>query len=252
MSGIVNPMQVIHGDCLDALKTLPDHSATAFFCDLPYGETGREWDCPIDLDAFWSEAVRVGKPDCVYAFTATFRFAVRLYQSNPAMFRYDCVLQKSNISNPFLSGFRHLPKHELLLVFYKRKPKWRRDAYHVRTGSTLSTTAPDTLWGKTSGAFTRRGPNFDPPLPTTLLSSDTNDAKSKHRTRKDPRVIRDLLKYWCAPGDLVVDPTCGSGSTAEACADLGLLFVGIEKDATFYEEARALVATLTTENETNT
>lgn len=231
-------MQVIHGDCLDVLKTLPDACATAFFCDLPYGETGREWDCAVDLDAFWLEALRVGAPDCVFAFTATFRFAVRLFQSNPAMFRYDCVLQKSNISNPFMSGFRHMPKHELLLVFYRRKPKWRRDAYHTRTGRcTPSAASPGALWGKTSGAFTRRGPNFQPPLPTTLLPSDTNDAKSQHGTRKDPRMIRDLLKYWCAPGDLVVDPTCGSGSAALACADLGLRFVGIEKDAAFHAQA---------------
>lgn len=223
--------RVLHGDCLDVLPTLPDASAAAFFCDLPYGETGAHWDRALDLDEFWRQAVRVGKPDCVFAFTATFRFAVRLHASNPAMFRYECVVQKSNVSNPMLAGFRHMPKHELLLVFYKRKPRWRRDAHHTRTGTSPSVASPDALWGKTSGAFTRRGPNFQPPLPTTLLRSDTNGAKSKHGTRKDPRMIRDLLKYWCEPGDLVVDPTCGSGATAEACAQLGLRFVGIEKDA---------------------
>ena len=188
-------MQFVHGDCLEVLKTLPASSAAAFFCDLPYGETGAEWDRPINMDAFWQEAIRVGKPNCVFAFTATFRFAVKLYESNPAMFRYDCVIEKSNVSNPILSGFRHMPKHELLLVFHASRPKWRRDAYHTRVGTTPSVASPNTLWGKSSGSFTRRGRNFEPPLPTTVLKSNTNGAKSKHGTRKDPAMIRELLKY---------------------------------------------------------
>ena len=209
------------GDCLDLLPKVPDNSVQCFFCDLPYGMTSHRWDVPIHLPSLWKELHRAGKDDCVYAFTASFLFAIELYKSNPRDFRYECTIVKSQHSNPLCSGYRHLPKHELLLVFYRKKPKWRRDVYHRKLDL--------------SGVF--KGAQYEPSLPTTIIHSNTNDAKSKHPCRKDPKMIEYLLRYWCDPGDTVCDPTMGSGATGEAARKLGLSFTGIEKDADIYMRA---------------
>ena len=38
------------GDCLDLLGSIPDGSIDMVLCDLPYGMTRNAWDCEIDLD----------------------------------------------------------------------------------------------------------------------------------------------------------------------------------------------------------
>ena len=50
---------LLHGDCLELMKTLDDDSVDLIFCDLPYGQTSCKWDCPIDLDLFWLEVMRM-------------------------------------------------------------------------------------------------------------------------------------------------------------------------------------------------
>ena len=52
---------LLHGDCLEKMKGLDDDSIDLIFCDLPYGQTSCKWDCPIDLDKFWVEVVRIKK-----------------------------------------------------------------------------------------------------------------------------------------------------------------------------------------------
>ena len=51
-------------------------------------------------------------------------------------------------------------------------------------------------------------------------------------------IIKDVIKYWTDPGDIVIDPTMGSGSTGEACKELELHFIGIEKDEKWFNVAK--------------
>lgn len=44
-------------------------------------------------------------------------------------------------------------------------------------------------------------------------------------------IIRRLLIASCKPNGIVLDPFCGSGTVGEVCADLGLRFVGLDKDS---------------------
>lgn len=56
-------------------------------------------------------------------------------------------------------------------------------------------------------------------------------AESEHPTTKPQSWMRRTVEVFSEPGDLVLDPFCGSGSTGVACAALGRDFIGIEKDA---------------------
>lgn len=46
-------MRLIHGDCLEEMKTLPDKSIDMILCDLPYGTTKNSWDSVIDPVELW-------------------------------------------------------------------------------------------------------------------------------------------------------------------------------------------------------
>ena len=115
---------LLHGDCLELMKTLDDDSVDLIFCDLPYGQTSCKWDCPIDLDLFWLEVMRIKKLNTPIFMTTTTKFGVSLINSAPKKchFRYDIVWVKSAPAG-FLSA-KKMPmrKHEMIYVFYEKLP----------------------------------------------------------------------------------------------------------------------------------
>ena len=46
-----------------------------------------------------------------------------------------------------------------------------------------------------------------------------------------------ILKYYTKEGDVVLDPTMGSGSMGKACKDMNRYFIGIELDQEIYNTA---------------
>ena len=42
----------IHGDCMEILPLLPDHSVDMILCDLPYQMTRNAWDCSLPLEDY--------------------------------------------------------------------------------------------------------------------------------------------------------------------------------------------------------
>ena len=78
-------------------------------------------------------------------------------------------------------------------------------------------------------------PLYDPPLPTTML--EIKSTRGKHSTEKPVALMEWLLKYFSKEGDVVLDPTMGSGSTGVACNNMNRNFIGIEMDPEIYEIA---------------
>ena len=62
--------------------------------------------------------------------------------------------------------------------------------------------------------------------------------ESRHCTAKSPSLMRWLVSLVSAPGELVLDPFCGSGTTGQACLELGRKFFGVELSRQFLDEAR--------------
>lgn len=66
---------------------------------------------------------------------------------------------------------------------------------------------------------------------------DSNHPK-EHMTQKPVRLMRELVALFTQPGDVVLDPYMGSGTTGVAALALGRGFVGIEREARHVETAR--------------
>jgi DNA modification methylase len=87
--------------------------------------------------------------------------------------------------------------------------------------------------------------HFDPKLPTSVVdepvsmfeSTKVFIGKRHHQTEKPQDILEFFLKYWTDEGDVVLDPTMGSGSTGVACKKLNRNFIGYEKDEKIYEVA---------------
>tara|TARA_R110001592_G_scaffold360488_1_gene668917 strand:- start:53 stop:931 length:879 start_codon:yes stop_codon:yes gene_type:complete len=76
---------------------------------------------------------------------------------------------------------------------------------------------------------------YDPPLPNSLL--EVKSTRGKHSTEKPVELIKWLLKYYSKEGDIVLDPTMGSGSSGVACKEMKRDFIGIEMNPEIYEVA---------------
>ena len=91
------------------------------------------------------------------------------------------------------------------------------------------------------------GQAFDPPNPASVLeeedpltvfkSKKVFIGKRNHQTEKPQDILEFFLKYWTDEGDVVLDPTMGSGSTGVACKKLGREFIGIELDEKYFNVA---------------
>ena len=274
---------LLHGDCLDELKSVDDESIDLIFCDLPYGQTSCKWDCKIDLDKLWIEIMRVKKLNTPIFFTTTTKFGVELINSAPkkCYFRYDIVWVKSAPAG-FLSA-KKMPmrKHEMVYVFYEKLPfydlsshkhkfikeepkqiiKGENNTYNTegrrkplvreKAGqynpplptSVVKEIGNDNLYrggkGKPLIDSDMRngngGGHYDPPLPNSIL--EIKSTRGKHSTEKPVALMEWILKYYSKEGDIVLDPTMGSGSTGVACKNMNRLFIGIEKDPEIYEVA---------------
>ena len=76
-------MQLLHGDCLELMKDIPDKSIDMILCDLPYGTTQNKWDKPIDLSALWDNYKRIIKNGGGNRFILSNAFFCRTCEQQP-------------------------------------------------------------------------------------------------------------------------------------------------------------------------
>jgi site-specific DNA-methyltransferase (adenine-specific) len=69
-----------------------------------------------------------------------------------------------------------------------------------------------------------------------------------HPTQKSVRILRPIIEAFAKPGDLVLDPFAGSGSTCVAAQSVARAYLGIELDASHANTANARLARLAESN----
>ena len=67
---------------------------------------------------------------------------------------------------------------------------------------------------------------------------DGKEIPKIHPTQKPVGVLKRLIEIFTDPGDTVIDPCCGSGSTLRAATELGRNAFGFEIDRNFYKAAQ--------------
>lgn len=236
--------QLYNGDCLEVLKTLADSSVDLVIADLPYGQTACDWDTIIDMPKLWAQLLRVGKENTAYIFFCTTKFGYSLIESNKKMFRYDLVWEKPNCRAGFLNA-KKMPmrNHEMIYIFYKKLPTYNIEDNHVRTQqSVLKNINGSDIYSNASSyrAPIGNGKSYEPSLPGSIISCNGNKQR-KHPTEKPQGILEWLIKYYSKRGNVVLDPTMGSGSTGMACKTLGRTFIGIEMNKEYFDVASAQI-----------
>lgn len=203
------------------------------FADLPYGRTQNGWDKLVPIGELWRQLRRVCKPTAALVFTAMQPFTSLLVCSNLAWFRYEMIWQK-NKPRGFLNAKRQpLRTHENVIVFYARQPNYAPQMTngHTPVHAYTKHTSDGTNYGKTKCGV--RGGGSTERYPTSVLTIPVvnNDSEVRiHPTQKPEALAAWFIATYTKPGDLVLDPTAGSGSTGVAALRAGRRFVGFETD----------------------
>ena len=243
-------MQLLDGVCLELLNELEPNSVDLVFCDLPYGQTSCSWDNKIDLNELWKEFKRVVKPTTPLFFTCSTKFGYELIKSNEKWFRYDLVWEKSAPCGFLCAKKMPMKKHEMIYVFYDKLPLYdissHKHKFENEGSIDIPTRDSDTIYGSvTLNLYGKRnhtdfkGRNgearYDPPLPTSILPFKSE--RGIHKTQKPTTMMNWILKYYSKEGDVILDPTMGSGSMGVACKKMNREFIGIELDEEIYKSA---------------
>ena len=117
-------IELLHGDCLNLMQSIPDKSIDMILCDLPFGVTQNKADIVIPFEPLWKQYGRIIKDNGAIVLFGQGVFYVDLVNSNRKLFRYDLVWDKQLVSG-FLNAKRMpLRQHEQIAVFYKKPPTY--------------------------------------------------------------------------------------------------------------------------------
>lgn len=222
--------QLFEGDCLEYMNRIPDGSVDMILCDLPYGMTQNEWDSYIPLDRLWNQYNRIIKTNGAIVLTSNGIFTAKLILSQPNIYKYKWVWEKSKPTNFLNAKKQPLRKHEDVCVFYKKQP-----IYH-----------PQMTEGKPYDKGIRKNQlsgnygDFEPVhvasegerYPTDIIYVKTAESEGVvlHPTQKPIELGRYMIRTYTNPGDVILDNTFGSGSFLVAALMEGRNFIGIEKN----------------------
>jgi len=110
-------LKLLHGDCLELMKDIPDKSIDAIITDPPYGTTACKWDAVIPFEPMWKELNRVIKDNGAIILFGSQPFTSVLLVSNLIGFSHRYGWVKSRPTGFQRANFAPLRSLEDILVF---------------------------------------------------------------------------------------------------------------------------------------
>jgi len=220
----MDEITLIHGDCLEEMKKIPDKSINLVVTDPPYGveydgghfhsgdvniKRAREklvGDKDFDYTPFLIECKRLLQDDgsiyCFYAMSRTYEIHKAIRDAGLKLL-YVLVWRKTNARYAAMFA-RYKHNYEPFVWLSKGTPlKWRGD--------------------------TRQ---------TTCWDIRANSQNIFHPTQKPTNLMGLAIRNSTDEEDIVLDPFMGSGTTGVACKELNRKFIGIEINKDYYEIAK--------------
>ena len=246
-----------HGDCLEVMYSLPEESVDMVFADPPYGlsndgfsvHSGRqvsvnkgEWDRSkgvqedYEFHLAWLEACRrLLTPNGTIWVSGTYH---SIYSCGFAMTKLgyrilnDIAWYKPNAA-PNLGRRMFTASHETLIWASKSKKAKHTFNYDaMREGN-----FPEDRF-KNPGKQMRSVWGIDEDSTVWEITTPKKSEKTfgKHPTQKPEALLDRIVLASTKPGDVVLDPFCGSGTTGVSALRFGRTFIGIDMDRNYLKE----------------
>ena len=244
--------RIIQGDCIANMNALPAQSVDLVFADPPYnlqlgGDLSRpdnsvvngvteEWDQFDTMDAYdlfthdWLQAARrILKPNgaiwVIGSYHNIFRVGTIL-QDQQFWIQNDIIWRKTN-PMPNFRGTRFTNAHETLIWATKTedaKPTFNYDAMKMMN----------------DGVQMRS--DWTMPICTGRERLKKSDGNKVHPTQKPESLLHRVILSSTNPGDVIVDPFFGTGTTGAVAKKLGRDFIGFEMEDEYIIHAKRRIA----------
>ncbi|MBF9231828.1 site-specific DNA-methyltransferase [Microvirga alba] len=244
--------QILLGDCIANLEKLPAESVDVVFADPPYNlqleqaltrpdqslvdAVDDDWDkfaSFADYDAFtraWLLGVRrVMKKNAtlwvIGSYHNIFRVGAALQDLNFWLLN-DIVWRKAN-PMPNFRGRRFTNAHETM-IWASKSAEAKNYTFHYEAL-------------KSANEDVQMRSDWYLPLCTGEERLKGADGRKVHPTQKPEALLARVLLSSSNPGDVVLDPFFGTGTTGAVAKKLGRHFIGLERDSTYAKAARARI-----------
>lgn len=221
--------KIICGETINEMSKLPSKSIDMILCDLPYGTTQCKWDSVIPFDMLWKEYTRIIKDNGAIVLTASQPFTSNLVMSNPKLFRYSLVWEKSKSTGYLNSKKMPMRSHEDILVFYKNLPTYNPQMVDGDPYDKGKAHRPTDVYREQKGEIhvkNETGKRY--PRSVQYFKTAESEGKVYHPTQKPISLMEWLVKTYSNEGDMVLDNTIGGGTTAIACIRTNRKYIGID------------------------
>jgi len=236
------------GDCLEIMKRFPKKFFDLVLTDPPYGNTSLKWDKLLSFEKIWKILKEIRKENATILLFAGEQFSPYLRMSNIKEFKYDLIWIKNTTGCFFQAKYRPLNYIEYINVFgkfgvnsgCKIKPKYYPQTIKKVNLEKITGSYAETELGKAKKSSLKKGKPYIQKYsgyPNNLLYFK-NDDRGLHPTQKPLALIEYLVKTYTLENDVVLDFTCGSGTSLVACEKLNRRWIGIEIEEKYCKIAK--------------
>lgn len=242
-------VQLMHGDCLELMKSIPDASVDIVITSPPYN-IGKAYDDFRSINGYieWqssiiSECARLIKPG------GTICWQVGNYISKGCVYPIDCLLfseflkysllPRNRIVWTFGHGLhcskRFSGRHESILCFSKGEQYFCLDPVRVPQKYPTKRYYKGPKKGELSGNPLGKNPGD---VWNISNVKHNHPEKTEHPCQFPEALVSRLVMSMSKKGSIVLDPFMGSGTTGVVCVNSGRKFIGIEKDENYFQIAK--------------
>jgi modification methylase len=247
--------RIFKGDCVAALDALPENSVDLIFADPPYnlqlnGDLSRPDQSKVDaVDDDWDQFESFAAYD---AFTRAWMLAARrvlkpsgsiwVIGSYHNIFRVGAIMQdigfwllndvvwRKNNPMPNFRGRRFQNAHETM-IWASKDAKSKGYTFNYESMKA----ANDDLQMRSDWLF---------PICTGAERLKDENGDKVHPTQKPEALLARVILSSSKPGDVVLDPFFGSGTTGAVAKRLGRNYVGMEREQKYIDAAEARIASV--------
>lgn len=238
-------IRLFQGDCLEVMDKLIEKGIKfdAIITDPPYGTTQCKWDSIIPFDKMWERLNKVININTPIVLFGSEPYTSTLISSNLKNFKYNWIWEKDKATGHLNAKKQPMRKTELISIFYNKQCVYnpqlsKKPKENIRPPTTKRKNIDN--YGSMDKESVRGIP-IDMSYPNEILKFRGcfgDKGKSLHPTQKPVDLLEYLINTYTNENELILDFTCGSGTTLLASRNLKRKCIGIELEGKYCEIAK--------------